>query len=64
MTKEEFRKVLTGAVQGNREDMGKIMEQYMPLIEKNSYVNGRLDEDLRQHLLLHIFLHIKKFPLN
>lgn len=63
MSKEEFRSILTGAVSGCHEDLEKILELYMPLIEKNSYVNGRLDEDLKQYLMIHIALQIGKFPI-
>ncbi len=34
MSKEDFRSILTGAVSGNHEDLEKILELYMPLIEK------------------------------
>lgn len=63
MNKGEFRSILTGAVSGNHEDLEKILELYKPLIEKNSYINGTLDEDLKQHLMIHIALQIGKFPL-
>ncbi len=63
MSKEEFRSILTGAVAGCHEDLEKILELYLPLIEKNSYLNGNLDEDLKQHLMIHIALQIGKFPI-
>ncbi|MBO5069152.1 MAG: helix-turn-helix domain-containing protein [Roseburia sp.] len=63
MSKEEFHNVLTGAVTGCHEDVEQILELYMPLIDKHSYVNGRLDEDLKQYLMIHIALQIGKFPI-
>ena len=63
MNKGEFRSLLTGAVSGKHEDLEKILELYKPLIEKNSYLNGNLDEDLKQYLMIHIALQIGKFPL-
>ena len=63
MNKGEFRSILIGAVSGNHEDLEKILELYMPLIEKNSYLNGNIDEDLKQYLMIHIVLQIGKFPL-
>jgi len=63
LTKEEFYSVLTGAVMGCHEDQEQILELYMPLIDRNSYINGRLDEDLKQYLMIHIVLHIGKFPI-
>ena len=52
MNKGEFRSILIGAVSGNHEDL-----------EKNSYLNGNIDEDLKQYLMIHITLQIGKFPL-
>lgn len=63
MSQEEFHNVLTGAVAGSHEDVAQILELYMPLIDKHSYVNGRLDEDLKQYLMIHIALQIGKFPI-
>ena len=63
MSKEEFCSVLTGAVVGCHEDLEQVLELYMPLIDKYSYVNGRLDEDLKQYLMIHIALQIGKFPI-
>lgn len=64
MDKQEFRRILTGAVSGNNEDLEQILELYKPLINRNSYVNGQIDEDLRQHLMLHIIQQIKKFSIS
>ena len=44
-------------------DVEQILELYMPLIDKHSYVNGRLDEDLKQFLMIHIALQIRRFPI-
>lgn len=63
MSKEKFHNVLTGAVAGSHKDVEQILELYMPLIDKHSYVNGRLDEDLKQYLMIHIALQIGKFPI-
>lgn len=61
MTKEEFKKVLTGAVAGNLSDLEVILQLYMPLIDSNSYLHGQLDEDLKQYILMHIAINISKF---
>ena len=63
MNKEDFRSILTGAVSGNHEDLEKILELYMPLIEKIIISMEILDEDLKQYLMIHIALQIRKFPL-
>ena len=47
MNASEFKKVLQGAVLGNHRDLESILELYMPMIEHNSYLYGRLDEDLK-----------------
>ena len=63
MNKDEFRRVLTGAMAGCQEDLEQILQLYMPLINRNSYVKGRLDEDLKQCLMIHIVQQIGKFPI-
>lgn len=63
MNREEFRLTLLEAVSGSHEALEKILELYAPLIDKHSFVNGRLDEDLRQYILIHIALNISKFPM-
>ena len=59
----EFEKILSSAIGGNKNDMEKILLLYRPLIDKMSYVEGVLDEDLRQYLMLHIISNIDKFPI-
>ena len=59
MTNEKFREMLIKAQSGDNEAMTDILEMYMPLINKHSYVNGRLDEDLRQNIILEILKGIK-----
>ena len=59
MSNEQFRELLIRAQSGDNEAMTDILEMYMPLINKHSYVNGRLDEDLRQNILLEIVKSIK-----
>ena len=59
MTNEKFREMLIKAQSGDNEAMTDILEMHMPLINKHSYVNGRLDEDLRQNIILEILKSIK-----
>ncbi|MDO4286413.1 MAG: helix-turn-helix domain-containing protein [Eubacteriales bacterium] len=63
MTQEEFRRTLQGAVAGGHEDLEEILRLYMPMINKYSYLDGQLDEDLRQYIMIHIALNISKFPI-
>ena len=64
MTKEEFRATLTKAVAGDTEALADIVELYMPLINYYSHVDGKLDEDLRQAILLHLLEKISKFQIS
>lgn len=63
MKPEEFRSLLQGAVAGNHDSLEEILEMYMPLINNASIINGKLDEDCRQHIMMHIALNINKFIL-
>ena len=61
LSNNEFREILVRAQAGHNEAMTDILEMYMPLINKHSFVNGKLDEDLRQNILLQIVKSIKNF---
>ena len=61
LSNNEFREILVRAQAGDNEVMTDILEMYMPLINKHSFVNGKLDEDLRQNILLQIVKSIKNF---
>lgn len=63
MDRDVFRLILLEAVSGGHEALEKILKLYAPLINKYSMVDGKLDEDLRQYLLIHIALCISKFPI-
>ena len=63
MDKLLFRTILQEAVAGDHEALEKILVLYGRLIDKFSYVNGRLDEDLRQYIMVHITLNISKFKI-
>ncbi len=63
LSNEEFRVMLEGAVAGRHKDLETLLERYMPLINHYSMLNGKLDEDLRQYLMIHIALNISKFIL-
>lgn len=63
MSREEFRLTLMEAISGSHEALEKLLELYAPLINKHSRVNGQIDEDLRQYILIHIALNISKFTV-
>lgn len=56
-----FRDLIIEAQKGNNEAMTEIIEMYMQLVNKHSYIDGRIDEDLRQEILLKIITNIGKF---
>ena len=63
MSREEFRLTLMEAISGSHEALEKLLELYAPLINKYSRVNGQIDEDLRQYILIHIALNISKVTI-
>lgn len=63
MKSEDFRTVLTAAIAGNHDALEIILQLYAPLIDRNSMIDGQLDEDLRQYILIHIAQNISKFPI-
>lgn len=63
MINGEFRRLLEKAILGDRDALGLIIEVYMPLINKHSNINGSLDEDCRQFIMLRVFLAISKFEI-
>lgn len=63
MTAERFRCLLEGAVSRDMDSLEELIDLYGPLIDKMSRIDGKIDEDLRQHLLLHIALHISRFEI-
>lgn len=61
MKREEFQLALQAAISGSHEALEKLLKMYAPLIDKHSKINGQLDEDLKQYILIHIALNISKF---
>ena len=61
MAPREFRELLIRAVSGGHAAVEEILLLYMPLINRYSVIDGRLDEDCRQYILIHIALNIGKF---
>ena len=63
MRQNDFRTILTSAIAGDHDALEVILRMYAPLINRNSIVDGQLDEDLRQYILIHIAQTISKFPI-
>lgn len=63
MNTHEFRDTLERALSGDRTALETILLLYMPLINRYSRIDGELDEDLRQYILLHIIMKIGEFKI-
>lgn len=63
MTNMEFRDVLSKATQGDKTAIEQLLILYKPVIDNASKVNKKLDEDLRQEILLKLFQAIPKFKI-
>jgi hypothetical protein len=63
----EIRKlseVVRAAIAGDVESVEAIIARYMPLFNKLSVVNGKLDEDLRQYILMRAMMKLQTFEIN
>lgn len=58
-----FKDLVIEAQKGNNEAMIEIIEMYMQVVNKHSYIDGEIDEDLRQEIILKIITNIKKFNI-
>ena len=58
-----FKELIIEAQKWNNEAMTEIIEMYMQVVNKHSYIDGRIDEDLRQEILLKIIMNIGKFKV-
>lgn len=63
LAKEEFSIILTKAIAGEHEALEKILLMYMPMIDRQCTIDGKLDEDMRQYILMRIALNISKFQI-
>lgn len=64
MTSSEFKNLLRRATDGDKDAIGEILLMYEALINNNSIVNGKFDEDLKQYISLRIVKNISKFDIN
>ena len=63
MNSREFRDTLERALSGDRTALETILLLYMPLINRYSRIDGELDEDLRQYILLHVVTKLGEFKI-
>ena len=57
----DFPFLLQRAQIGDHRAIEQLLFIYKPLIDSHSYVKGRMDEDLRQFILLRFLIAIKIF---
>jgi hypothetical protein len=60
----EFEESLLQAKEANRISLRTIIEMYRPLIIKESFVDGFINEDLQQNLIKTVLLCIRAFNFN
>lgn len=63
MALRNFEGTLRKAIQGDDYASQLIIEKYMPLIRKNSIVDGVFDEDCMQHIMLRFVEGLRKFKI-
>ncbi len=61
MESRPFSEVLRAAVAGNPHAVEAVLARYMPLINSRSRVDGVLDEDLRQYIMMRLIMVIPNF---
>jgi hypothetical protein len=59
-----FSEVLRDAISGDPDSVEAILAKYMPLINRQSVIDGKLNEDLRQYIIMRIIMQIPKFNPN
>jgi hypothetical protein len=58
-----FSEVLASAIAGDNDAVEALLLRYMPLINRQSVIDGVLDEDLRQYILMRVTEQIERFAI-
>jgi hypothetical protein len=58
-----FSDLLLRAITGDMAAVEEILEMYAPLIDHHSRINGYIDEDCRQYILMRVVAGISKFSI-
>ena len=56
-----FSEVLRAAMEGENDAVEAILSRYMPLISKESVIDGAVDEDARKYILMRIIKQLASF---
>lgn len=56
-----FKEIMQNAVCGDQYALQYLIEGYMPLITKHSMIDGEMDEDCRQFIIMRILSSIPNF---
>lgn len=59
----DFCSILKRAQSGEHNAIEQLLEIYNPLINHHSLINGVIDEDLRQFLILRFLIAVKTFKI-
>ena len=59
----DFHDLLERAIAGCQHSIQALLQMYAPLINGHSYLHGKLDEDLRQYITMHIIRKLPKFQI-
>jgi len=60
---KRFSGLLIRAVAGDHDAIEEILAIYAPLIDHHSKIDGYIDEDCRQYILMRIAINISKFVI-
>lgn len=60
---EQFRMILEKAISGDSRAFEAIIDLYEPMLIRYASVDGHVDQDLRQSILIKIALNISKFKM-
>ena len=63
MNDEKFVLLLKNAVAGDDDSLFQIIKLYEKLMLKNSFVNGKFDEDCKAYIESNLIIAIKKFKI-
>lgn len=63
MNDYELEEIIYKAKDKKEEAVNILLEKYSKMIKKHSYINGKLDEDLKQDLICKIIESIQKFEI-